>query len=100
MEELLLSESDDSDESEYDVYGADPVFASRQELDAFMASCNIQKGAATQSGDDRVSYIEQKKIKKSCTCGKCDNIWSGDFEHICCQQIERCVAIDNTNLIY
>ena len=66
MEELMLSESDESDESDYNVYTADPVFSSKKELDEFMASCNIQQ-SRTQGGDDRVCYEDQKKMKKNCT---------------------------------
>ena len=41
MEEFVLSESEEDSDDTFDVYGADPVFNSKDELDDFMASCNI-----------------------------------------------------------
>ena len=43
MEETLqLYETDEFSDDEDDIYGADPVFESKEELDKFMASCDIQ----------------------------------------------------------
>ena len=91
MEELNLLESDviDNTDMPFDVYGADPVFASKQELEEFMANCSIKKGDRAGAREDKVCYEQQSKVKKLCTCGKCQDIWSDKFEHICCQQVDR-----------
>ena len=85
QEEIALSDSDQ--ESDGDIYGADPVFKSKEDLDEFMRSCKIQ--TSMKSGDkEELSFHAQRSIKKNYTCGMCQDIWSGDFEHICCQQIK------------
>ena len=84
----MLSESEE--DSDTVLHGADPIFSTKEELDQFIASCNIQKGRERGSEDwGRVCFDRQSKIKKDCTCGQCSEIWYGDFEHICCQQVER-----------
>ena len=91
MEELEFSESEDEIDDISDLYGADPVFNTKEELSKFMASCNIEKSKKyeNQHKSDTICYEDQKRIKKKCTCGKCENIWSDSFEHICCHQIPR-----------
>ena len=85
QEEIAFSDSDQ--DSDGDIYGADPVFKSKEDLDKFMRSCKIQ--TSRTSGDkEELNFHAQRSIKKNCTCGKCQDIWSGDFEHICCQQIK------------
>ena len=94
MEEFIISDSDSEEESEgggFDVYGADPVFQTREELNQFMASCNIQQGkkGSNLEPEEKIFFKEQKKNQKSCTCQKCEDIWSDEFQHICCHQIKR-----------
>ena len=85
-----MSESEDESEEAFDIYGADPVFDSKEELEEFMKSCNIQLLRKDNDHDknDPICYDTQKKIEAKCSCGNCEVIWSGDFQHICCQQIE------------
>ena len=91
MEEFILSESEEDSDDTFDVYGADPVFNSKDELDDFMASCNIERGkkGSNKESKEKVFYEEQKKVKKNCTCKNCEDIWSDDFQHICCHQVKR-----------
>ena len=90
MEEFQLSESDEDSDQSFDIYGADPVFESKEKLDEFMASCNLEKSKGLDenvAGDDFL-VDAQNKIEKNCTCNKCEDIWSDLFPHICCQQIK------------
>ena len=90
MEEFRVSESEDESDESFDVYGADPVFESKEELDEFMANCQIKRTEVSEelNEKDEIFFETQKKIKKDCTCCKCEDIHSDDFEHICCQQIK------------
>ena len=90
MEETLqLYETDEFSDDEDDIYGADPVFESKEELDKFMASCDIQYVKKSDCVEEKVCYEQQKGLDKLCSCGKCEDIWSGDFQHLCCQQINK-----------
>ena len=62
---------------------------SKEELDKFMASCDIQYVKKSDCVEDKVCYEQQKGLDKLCSCGKCEDIWSGDFQHLCCQQINK-----------
>ena len=93
MEEYDLSESDGEYDDISNLYSADPVFSNKEELSEFMASCNVEKSSQSSksNGKDTICYETQKTIKKNCSCGNCGDIWSNDFEHICCHQIMRLV---------
>ena len=85
QEEKAFSRSDQ--DSDGDMYGADPVFKSKEDLDEFMRSCKIQ--TSRKSGDkEELNFHAQRSIKKNITCDMCQDIVSGDFEHICYQQIK------------
>ena len=86
-----MSESDEEIGESFDLYDADPVFETKEDLATFLASCNIQMvdEAEDKSEEGKICYNAQKKIEKKCSCGKCDDIWSEDFQHICCHQMER-----------
>ena len=86
MEELQLSESDYESEDGCDIYDADPVFVNQEDLDEFLTSCKIEKAKKVGEGE-QVNFNTQKGIMKLCTCKNCEDIRSGDFEHICCHQI-------------
>ena len=82
MEEFQFSDSE-SDKS-CDLYGDDPVFETKEDLEEFLQSCDIQRGK--QDVDEHICFDQVQGIAKECTCGRCEDIWSGDFEHLCCQQ--------------
>ena len=81
MEEFVMSESDEEIGESFDLYDADPIFDTKEELESFLASCNIQKvdKADNKREEEKVCYNAQKKIEKKCSCGKFDYIWSQDF---------------------
>ena len=76
-------ESDDSG----DLYDDDPIFESKEELEDFMSSSKVEK--KSDENDDPISFELQSNVNKECVCHCCDDIWSGTFEHICCQQIKK-----------
>ena len=96
MEEFMLSDSDSDEGEDFDVYGADPIFETRGELEQFMATCNIQKTEKDSKLEpsERICYDDQKKIKKNCTCDNCEDIWSEEFQHVCCHQIQRYTVLN------
>jgi hypothetical protein len=59
----------------------------QDELDQFYQSCDLSK--YQDSDEDIVDYESFKSIKKNCTCGKCQNIWSEKYEHVCCHQTHK-----------
>ena len=78
--------SDSEVESDcFDPYECDPVFQTKEELDKFLKTCNIQKNV--DSDDEDIDYVF--KVKKKCSCGQCADIYSGNYEHICCQQYSK-----------
>jgi hypothetical protein len=81
-EEYQLSESDDSDS--FRPYECDPIFDTKQDRDKFVKSCDIKPA---ESDDDNLDY--SSNTKKICSCGKCDDIWSGTYEHKCCKQYTK-----------
>ena len=86
MEESQVSDNEfDSDES-LDLFGDDPCFDTKEELDLFLKSCNIAK---KEKDFENVCFELQNKIDKECSCDVCEDIWSGGFQHLCCQQIEK-----------
>ena len=90
MEDFQISESEEDSDESFNVYGADPVFSTQKELDEFMTSCNSKRvnKSVDQVELDEVFCEKQKTVKKNCSCNKCEDIWSGSFEHICCHQIK------------
>ena len=89
MEEFQLSESDEDVDESFDIYGADPVFDSKEELDQFMASCKIELSKDSEkSKSEEIHFDAQRNINNICTCMHCEDIWSEDFEHVCCQQVK------------
>jgi hypothetical protein len=62
-----------------------PPFKSKEELDKFMKTCNIKP--ADNSDNEDVNFMTV--LTKSCTCDKCVDMWSGDYEHICCHQYSK-----------
>ena len=88
MEECLLSDCEfDSDES-FDLYIDEPTFETKEQLEEFMESCNLQR-KNPEEPEDEVCYELQKDTKKECSCNMCEDIWSHGFQHICCQQIDK-----------
>ena len=86
-EECQLSDSEEEDTDSYDPYESDPKFKSKKELEDFMSGCDISK--SDDIADEDIDYKSHIGIKKTCTCGQCEDIWSEDFEHICCHQTDR-----------
>ena len=88
MEESQVSDKEfDSDES-LDLYGDDPCFQTKEELESFMRSCNIKQNEKEFVGEN-VFYELHKEIVRECSCGVCQDIWSEGFQHLCCQQVEK-----------
>ena len=85
----LQWEFSDSEEEEeqLDLYMNDTTFDTREELEEFILTIGLTK--AVDSDEEDIDYEGAKYIKKVCTCGHCEDIWSGDFEHICCQQTDK-----------
>ena len=89
MEEFQVSDSDEDVDEAFDIYGADPTFKSKEELDEFMASCKLEMSKKTERNEtEEICFDAHSKIIKKCTCSNCEDIWSENFEHICCQQIK------------
>ena len=82
MEEFEFSDSES--EISCDLYGDDPVFETKESLDEFLRSCDIQRGK--RDVEENICFDQVKGISKNCSCERCEDIWSGDFEHLCCQQ--------------
>ena len=84
-------ENDINDGFEEDVlepYQNEPCFETKEALENFMKSCSKNKvNLSADSEDENVDTENWKGLKKSCTCGFCGEINSGEFEHLCCQQI-------------
>ena len=83
FEEFKLSESEE-DEDDCEPSISDPTFESKEERDAFLEKCAIK----TNDSEDNIDY--SFLTKKVCTCQVCDDIYSGSYEHICCQQYDKC----------
>ena len=89
MEDFHLSDLDcdtKSDDS-VDLYGEDPVFESKEELEKFMESCDL--GVRNESEEEEVCYELTEGIENSCTCKMFEDIWSHGYEHLCCHQSEK-----------
>ena len=88
MEENFLDFDCDSESDENcDLYGDDPVFETKEDLDAFLGSCHLEK---VKPCDKEVNVCyEHSGMEKNCTCGFCEDIWSGQFQHICCKQKKK-----------
>ena len=41
-EDYLPSESEEESDGEFDLYGEDPIFKTKEDLDSFMKSCDIK----------------------------------------------------------
>ena len=80
-----------SDEEEnidpFDPYESDHRFTTQEELDVFMAGCDLSK--VRNLDEETFDCDNFRKIKKICSCGECEDIWSDDFEHVCCHQTGR-----------
>ena len=79
--------SDSEEEEEGDPSTWDPCFETQDELDQFYQSCDLTR--YQDSDEDIVDYESFKSIKKNCTCGKCQDIWSENYEHVCCHQTHK-----------
>ena len=73
----------ESEKGEFDVYREDPVFDTKEGLHLFMKNCGID-------------YRKKKDYENIChelvfvcSFGSCGGIWSDDFQHLCCQQIDK-----------
>ena len=89
----FLSDSDSSDE--FLPYKCDPQFKTKEALEEFMKSCDIK---LTDSDDEDLDYTF--KVTKNCTCELCGDIYTENYEHICCQQYEKwkCHIKDGENV--
>ena len=88
IEEDQISDCEFGSDDSMDLFGDDPCFETEEELNSFIKSCNIQR-RLNQDFEDNICIGQQKQIEKKCSCEMCENIWSGEFEHICCQQISK-----------
>jgi len=70
-------------------YQCDPSFKNREDLEQFLKGCDNRIESNSDSEDENVDLEGWKDIKKDCTCGRCGDITSNGFEHLCCQQIEK-----------
>jgi hypothetical protein len=87
-EQWQLSDSEEEELIDnFDPYENDPTFDTSQELRDFLRSCDNAK--ARDSDEEDIDYKSYESVKKICSCGKCEDIWSGSFEHVCCQQTDR-----------
>ena len=87
-EQWQLSESEEEEQmDQFDPYQLDPTFRSNEELELFLDGCDLAK--AKDSDEEEIDYEKFKSVKKVCTCNRCADIWSGDYEHVCCQQTEQ-----------
>ena len=93
MDESEVSDFEFDSDKSIDLYGDDPVFETREELDSFMKSCKVEH-FKNKEFEDNICFEQQEKVVKDCTCGLCEDIWSEDFEHICCQQVSKYVLIN------
>ena len=71
----------------YDPYCSDPVFKSKEELEDFMSGCNLS--TVKDIEDEDFDFESVKNVKKVCTCGQCEDVWSDQLEHLCRQQTDR-----------
>ena len=81
MEESILSENEFESDDSIDLFSEDPVFQTKEELDKFLDSCNIKR-EEKDYGDVNFKQHDGKE----CSCELCEDIWSGEYEHLCCQQ--------------
>ena len=86
-EQWQLSESDEDEGDIFDPYESDPKFETVEELEEFLAGCDLSKAA--EIGEEKIDYELHQSVQKVCTCGQCADIWSDGFEHVCCQQTDR-----------
>lgn len=86
-EQWQLSESDEDLESVFDPYESDPKFETVEELQEFLAGCDLSK--AREVDGEMIDYELHQSVEKICTCGKCADIWSDGFQHVCCHQTDR-----------
>ena len=70
-------------------YQCDPSFKNREDLEQFLKGCDNRVESNSDSEDENVDLEGWKDIKKDCTCGRCGDITSNGFEHLCCQQIDK-----------
>ena len=63
MDEFQLSDSEASDENVEDLYGDDPVFESKEELDEFMAGCDLGRKKSEKENADNVCFEDIESIK-------------------------------------
>ena len=93
-EQWGLSDSEEEKEGDLDPYECDPQFGTEEELRDFLSTCDT--GQATEIDEEEIDYRSVRDTDKTCTCGKCSDIWSTPwpgseerFQHICCQQTDR-----------
>ena len=83
LEEYVLSESEADSSGELNPYSCVPVFETEPELRDFSKTVDTK----TKVDEEDIEY--DLEAKKECVCHNCEDIYSGTFEHICCQQYEN-----------
>ena len=87
-EDYLPSESEEESDGEFYLYGEDPIFKTKEDLDNFMKSCDVKMVKKTGIEDEFV-FLQEEGVVKHCTCGSWEDIWSGNIQHLCCQQVQK-----------
>ena len=86
-----FDEEDFDEECEKDAlapYQNEPCFDTKQDLENFMKTCEKNNvNLSVDSEDENVDTANWVGLEKNCTCGLCDEIKSGEFQHLCCQQV-------------
>ena len=72
MKEFNFSDSEEEGDHPFHIYGDDPKFRNKDELEKFLSSCKNEK--RTNEASENMSFQSHLNIVKNCTSNKCEDI--------------------------